>query len=1006
MKRLLLPLLIFSLYIPAFSQQAWIDSVFNSLSEDQRIAQLMVVRLSEKTSEGIKFYDQQVEDYIKKYNIGAICLFQGGPVKQAQLINHLQSIAQTPIMVCIDGETGLGMRITDSVAKFPDQLTLGAMQDAQNVYKVGKAIADQCRRMGIHVNYAPVVDVNNNPDNPVINFRSFGENKYKVALFGTMMMRGMQDAGVMACAKHFPGHGDVSVDSHLDLPIITKTRFQLDSLELYPFKELFKAGVGSVMIAHLYIPAIDSTANRATSISYNNVTGLLRNELGYKGLTFTDALEMQGVKKFFPDGQASVESLIAGNDMLCLPGDIQLSIDKIKEAIDSNRLTWEDINIKVKKVLAAKYKYVLPNITPINTVNLAQDLNVAIPALRKMIAANAITLVRNENAAIFPLRAFREIPSDFPVIASYVPPRKKIAYIGIGLFEDNTFARRMREDYKADIYYFNYRMTSSGNDSIINKLKEYDVVIAGVHNYTKYPANNFGFSWASTQLMKRLQQETPAITLFFGNPYAIKSNCDAKNIMACYEDDSLFQHAAADILEGKLPARGKLPVTICEGLPFGTGIISTPYLSAADPDTLKAWHGYNHAMLEIDSIVQDAIAKKATPGCVVLVAKDGKIVYNKAFGNYSWDDTATVTPTPFVRTGYGDSQPHAPRAVQKATTESIYDLASVTKVFATTLTIMKLYDEGKIDLKKTLGDYLPWVRKTNKAGLVIEDVLLHQAGLAAFIPFYKETLLPGTGVANYTIYMNKPTPNYSVRVADSMYMRNDWVDTIYKRILESPLGPKGKYVYSDLDFIFLGKIVETVTSVTLDIYAKKEFYDKLNLFTTGYKPREHFALDQIVPTEREIGFRSQLLRGDVHDPGAAMLGGVAGHAGLFSDAYDLAVLSQLLLNGGSIGGQQFIKKSTIDLFTSYHSEASRRGYGFDKPEKDNAERKEPYPCASASPLTYGHTGFTGTCVWIDPASNLVYIFLSNRVNSFGPNKLAQMDVRGKVQEVIYKAIEK
>ncbi|HJU45919.1 MAG TPA: serine hydrolase, partial [Chitinophagaceae bacterium] len=794
---------------------------------------------------------------------------------------------------------------------------------------------------------------------------------------GTMMMKGMQDAGVMACAKHFPGHGDVSVDSHLDLPVITKTRFQLDSLELYPFKELFKAGVGSVMIAHLYIPAIDSAANRATSLSYSNVTGLLRNELHYQGLTFTDALEMQGVKKFFPDGQAAVESLIAGNDMLCLPGDVQLSINKIKEAIKDRRLTWEDINTKVKKVLAAKYKYVLPNVAAINTAGLAQDLNAAIPGLRKMTAENAITLVKNEDRAIFPL-----LPAQ----------QKKIAYLGIGLFEDNAFARRMREDYKADIYYFDYRMTSDGNDSIINKLKGYDVVVSGVHNYTKYPANNFGLSWASTQLMKRVQQETTAITLFFGNPYAIKNNCDAKNIIACYEDDSLFQHAAADILEGKLPARGKLPVTICAGLPFGTGIIGPAYLPVVAPvDSVKA-----DTLLKIDSIVNDAIVKKATPGCVVLAAKGGKVLYNKAFGNYSWDDTGV-----FVREGYGDSRPCV---VQQVTIESIYDLASLTKIFATTLAIMKLYDEGKIDLKKTLSNYLPWVKGTNKAGLVIEDVLLHQAGLVSWIPFYKETLVPGGSVANYTIYTKKPTSHYSVRVADSMYMRNDWVDTIYKRILESPLGSKGKYVYSDLDFIFLGKIVEAITGVGLDEYVTREFYNKLHLFTAGYKPREHFALDQIVPTEREIGFRSQLIRGDVHDPAAAMLGGVAGHAGLFSDAYDLAVLSQLLLNGGSIGGQQFIKKSTVDLFTAYHSETSRRGYGFDKPERDNADRKEPYPCASASPLTYGHAGFTGTCVWIDPVYDLVYIFLSNRVNSFGSNKLAQMDVRGKVQEVIYRAI--
>ena len=298
--------------------QNWADSVFNTLSDDERIAQLMVLRLSEKTANGVVFYDEKVADAIKKYNIGGVVLFQGAPVQQATFINYFQSIAKTPLMVCIDAEWGLGMRF-DSIIPLNHQLMLGAMQDASIVYQYGKIVGEQCKRAGIQVNFAPVVDINNNPNNPVINDRSFGEDKYKVALFGIQYMKGLQDAGVLACAKHFPGHGDVAVDSHFDLPVINKTREQLDSLELYPFREIFKAGVGSVMVAHLYIPAIDSTPNTATSISKNNVTGLLRNELGYQGLTFTDALNMQGVAKYFPGGEIAVQSLIAGNDILCLP---------------------------------------------------------------------------------------------------------------------------------------------------------------------------------------------------------------------------------------------------------------------------------------------------------------------------------------------------------------------------------------------------------------------------------------------------------------------------------------------------------------------------------------------------------------------------------------------------------------------------------------------------------------------------------------------------------------
>src|SRR6476469_6953723 len=288
----------------------WVDSVFNTLSPEQKIGQLMIIRAHSNLGQK---HVNEVTELITKYNVGGLCFFQGGPIRQAKLTNYYQSIAKTPLMVAIDGEWGLGMRL-DSVINFPRQLMMGAVPDAGLVYEFGRAVGEQCKRIGIHVNYAPDVDINNNPHNPVINDRSFGEDKYKVALFGTEYMRGMQDVGVMACAKHFPGHGDVAVDSHFDLPVINKSKAQLDSLELYPFKQLFKAGVGSVMVAHLYIPSIDDTKNQATSLSKKNVTDLLRNELGYGGITFTDALEMQGVAKYYPAGEASVQSLIAGND--------------------------------------------------------------------------------------------------------------------------------------------------------------------------------------------------------------------------------------------------------------------------------------------------------------------------------------------------------------------------------------------------------------------------------------------------------------------------------------------------------------------------------------------------------------------------------------------------------------------------------------------------------------------------------------------------------------------
>ncbi|MBC7902396.1 MAG: serine hydrolase, partial [Gemmatimonadaceae bacterium] len=677
-------IIVFSLFqVQVFAQRnsslpakAWVDSVFKTLTEDQKIAQLMVVRVSSIDSKGqVTFFDKQVESDILTYNIGGICLFQGGPVTQAKLVNRFQSIAPTPLLVCIDAENGLGMRM-DSVQGLPRQMMMGAVQDASIMYQYGRLVGEQCKRAGIQVNYAPVVDINNNPDNPVINDRSFGEDKFKVAKYGIQYMKGMQDVGTMACAKHFPGHGDVAVDSHYDLPIITKTKKQLDSLEFYPFRQIFKAGVGSVMIAHLYIPAIDKTENLATSLSAKNVTKLMRKEMGYKGLSFTDALEMKGVSKFFPDGEASAQSLIAGNDMLCLPGDIPGGIQKTKEAIANRKLKWKDIDARVKKVLYAKYQYGLANITPINPENITADLNAQVPAMKKTIAENALTLLRNDDTESFPLR---------------MKTKKRVAYIGFGLTEDNTFSNRIRDDYHAQTFYFDYRLDSTRIEPALQLMKDrYDVLIIGLHNYARYPANNFGISSAARNLISSLQANFKTITLAFGNPYAAKFFCDAKNLIACYDDDPITQETAADLVNGRFIARGRLPVTVCPEFPYGSGIEGKRLMPIADPSTVKM---DLVKLSRIDSIANDGIKKHAFPGCVVLVAKDGKVVFEKAYGHLSYDSLQDVYP------------------------ETMYDMASVTKIMATTISVMKLYDEGKLDINKTLRDYLPWTEGTNKAPL-------------------------------------------------------------------------------------------------------------------------------------------------------------------------------------------------------------------------------------------------------------------------------------------------
>jgi beta-glucosidase-like glycosyl hydrolase/CubicO group peptidase (beta-lactamase class C family) len=957
--------------------QAWVDSVFRTLSPDEKIAQLMVLRLSSIGSDRqVKFFDKEIDTAVRKYNIGGICLFQGGPKTQASLINYFQSISRTPILFCIDAENGLGMRM-DSVTGLPRQMMLGATGDPSLIYWYGKLVGAQCKREGIQVNYAPVVDINNNPDNPVINDRSFGENKLKVARYGVEYMKGLQDEGVMACAKHFPGHGDVSVDSHLDLPVIEKTREQLDSLELYPFREMFKAGVGSVMIAHLYIPSIDNTPNQATSLSYKNVTKLLRKNLHYQGISFTDALEMKGVTKYFPDGDASVQSLIAGNDMLCLPGDVGLSIEKIKAAIGAKKLKWKEIDARVKRVLYAKYAYGLASWKPVNLDHLTEDLNRGTLELRREVAEKAITLLRNDEPGMLPLRARK-----FGGAQGGSGRKKGIAFIGMGLNDDNEFSRRMKTDLGAHVYFFDYGLDSVKAAAALTLLSNrYETLVIGLHNFNRYPANNFFISPAVSWLLQQLQQKERAVTMVFGNPYALRNCCDARTLVACYEDDEVTQDVAADLLTGKFAATGSLPVSVCNWK-AGAGILPPDRLL---PGASPAELGMDPIRLAgIDTICKEGMEKRAFPGCVVLVARHGKIAYEKAFGFMSYD------------------------SIEPVYKETVYDLASVTKICATTMAVMKLYDEGKLDLNKTLGDYLPWVKGTDKAALRIRDVLLHQARLNAFIPFYKETIDTGTagiGVPMPAIYSSRPDSLHDIRVAEGLYLRHDWEDTIYQRILASKLGPVDKYVYSDNDFIFMGKVVEAITGMRLNEYVRQTYYEPLGMTSTGFLPRERFPLGRIAPTALEPIFRKQMIRGDVHDPGSAMFGGVAGHAGLFSDAYDLAILEQMLLDGGTLNGHTFLKKSTIEYFTAYHSEISRRGLGFDKPEKDNAKRREPYPCLLASPETFGHTGFTGTCVWVDPKYDLTFIFLSNRVNPEENNpRLSGLNIRGRIQETIYRSM--
>jgi len=931
------------------AEKKWVRKQFASLTLNEKIAQLMVLRAHSNWSEGKK---DSLGEIIKKYNIGGLCFFQGGPIREALQTNTYQSLAKTPLFISMDAEWGVGMRL-DSVEMFPRQLSLGAISSSQLMYQMGLAVAAQCKRLGIQINYAPVADINNNPANPVINDRSFGQNKERVIQHSIAYMQGLQENGVMATAKHFPGHGDVAVDSHLDLPVINKTRVELDEMELAPFKALIGAGIGSVMVAHLSVPSIDNTPKYPTSLSSLAINGLLKNELGFKGLAVTDALDMKAISNYYPAGEASVQALLAGNDMLCLPGDIEQSIQKVRAAIKEGRLTKKNINASVKKVLTAKYKYGLSQFTPIDTTNLIVDLNRSVGSIKSQMAKQSLTLLRSN------------------IEPPYLIAPKKIAYLALNLAQPNLLTKTLEEKYHATIFYVNNK-DSNNLPNLKNSLSQFDQVIIGLHNYSKKPANNFELPISIINFINETQSNH-WIRIIFGNPYAVANFKNVDNILFAYEDNIYTHEAALQWLEGKTQASGQLPVSISDSLAYDAGTNNS--FAKTEPNE------YSEKLMFIDSIALDAIEKKAIPGCQILVAKNNKIIFNKAFGHVAGEGSAKVDLA------------------------TVYDLASMTKTSATTVSIMKLVEEGKVSIDKTIGDYLPWVKGNDKEKITLKDLLLHQAGLFPFIKFY-EFLMDKDG--KFLPGMVSPTPDntHHQMMTPTKYLIDSWIDSIHNKILASPITTAGKYVYSDNDFIFLGAIVEQVSGMSLNEYTTQNIYGPLGMKSTGFLPLEKTSVDKIAATEIDDYYRHELIQGSVHDEGASVFGGIAGHAGLFGNTTDLAKLYLMLMNKGQWQGKTYFQPNTVDLFTSYQTENSRRGLGFDKPEKNNASLKDPYPCLSASPSTFGHTGFTGTCVWADPENQLLFIFLSNRVYPTRNSKIYNaLNMRSKIQEKIYATIK-
>jgi beta-glucosidase-like glycosyl hydrolase/CubicO group peptidase (beta-lactamase class C family) len=967
----------------------WVDSVFNSLTPDERISQLIMIA---SYSNRNQMHTAEISYLVQTFNLGGIIFFQGGPIRQANMTNYFQMVAKTPLLIGIDGEWGLSMRL-DSTFGFPRQMMLGAITNNQLIYDMGREIAHQMKALGIHINFAPVVDINSNPKNPVISNRSFGEYRENVTQKGLSYMKGMQDNGLLAVAKHFPGHGDTQTDSHFTLPIINHDFQRLDSIELFPFRELIKNDVSGIMVAHLHIPSLDPTPNIASTLSGNIIKKLLRKEMKFDGLIYTDALNMQGVSAFNKPGELEVKALQAGNDVLLMPSDPGIAIQAIKKAIRDGILNQSQIDSSCRRVLIAKYKAGLNNYKPIDLDSLKISINSKKASIiQRKLATSAITIVKN-NFNLVPLQKLDTL---------------KIAVVLAGTDQTNIFTETMGLYKNFDCYFLPNNIDSAQTDSLLFSLRHYNLVIGSIHNTNSQPQRNFGILPSSIGFFDTLATLRKVILHIPATPYALslfKNIYNYQSIIVSYHDIPVTQEYSAQLIFGGIPAQGHLPVT-ASIFPVNTSI-QTPAkfrLQYALPEEINI----NSIQLNaVDSIVAEAIRVNAIPGCQVLAAKDGVVFYNKSFGYHTYD------------------------TIREVKNSDLYDLASLTKIAGTMPAIMKLYQDGEIRLKAKLSNYLHTLKKTNKKNITLIDILTHQAGLQPFIPIYMQVIEPvnrnekltsSTFSATYSIKLSnslygntntkfrnnlitqKPDIEHGILIADDMYISNSYADSIFAVINKSELLKEKQYKYSDLGFIYLYRLVEQKTRTAMNEYVDKYFYQKLGAETMGYLPLNHIDRNRIVPTENDQFFRKQTIQGYVHDPTAAMLGGVSGHAGVFANANDLAKLMQMYLNKGSYGGEKFFEPSTVEYFTScpFCEHNNRRGVGFDKPEMKSENGPT---CQCVSEKSFGHSGFTGTYTWADPETGLLYIFLSNRVYpDASNNKLVELNIRTRIHEVFAKAI--
>lgn len=939
-------------------QEKWVENRMSKLTLNEKIGQLFMIQAySNKGKKHTAF----IKKMIRKYHIGGLIFMQGTPKKEVKLTNLYQTKSKIPLLIAIDGEWGLNMRLKNSF-RFPWNMTLGAIQDNELIEEFGKQVGLHCKRIGINVNFAPVVDINTNPKNPIIGNRSFGENKYNVTKKAIAFIRGMQSVGVLANAKHFPGHGDTSTDSHKTLPYLDFTLERLDSIELFPYKQLFKTNLASVMVAHLNVPSLEPKPDVPTSISYKVITELLKEKMGFKGLIFTDALNMKGAANYAKPGDIDLAAFVAGNDILLIPEDVKSAVKKIKIALKNKLFTEKRLNESVRKILKAKYWAKLHEFTPIKETHITEDIiTIKDKLLYKSLMKAAITVIKN-NEGVLPIKELSN---------------NKIAYVKLGDSDNFTFTNTLKKYTQVDI------ISDENIAGLLQKLKSYNTIIIGYHKSNESPWKSYKMSKEEITWLEEISKNHHVILDIFASPYTlldITSNINTIDaIIVSYQNSKESQEISAEIIFGALEAKGKLPVSIKNIFPEGTGL-STPNLMRLSYTIPEEVDMSSKLLQRIDSLTTIVVDSLMAPGGQVLVARYGKVIYHKSFGYQTYNKK------------------------QKVKLTDLYDLASVTKILGGLPMIMKSEEKGLIKLNTTLGEMLPYLKESNKDTITLKEALSHVAKIKAWIPYYLETVDSVTKIPFHNLYRKQKSNEFSIKIARNLYLKNSYTDTIYKKIAEAPQRKLEGYKYSGLVFYLFKKYIENTYHAKMDVLNSKYFYSQLGATTLGYNPLKKFKKDKIAPTEVDDYYRHQVLQGDVHDMGAAMMGGVSGNAGLFSNSNDVAKIMQMYLQKGFYGGKRYLESKTIDKFNHsyYANDSIRRGLGFDKPSL-NPEDKASSKYASSN--SFGHSGFTGTYTWVDPDNGILYVFLSNRVYpTMSNNKLGEQDIRTKIQDLIYEAI--